>query len=116
MSQDYPTRPVRIVTSPAGGGSDQAARLVAQGLSPLLGQQVIVDNQPAILAPVVVAKSPADSYTVLVAGGSRMEVASSPIPRRATTWPRPDTVGRLLERSRVPPALLTSMTTRATNL
>ena len=41
MSQDYPTRPVRIVTSPAGGGSDQAARLVAQGLSPLLGPQVI---------------------------------------------------------------------------
>jgi enamine deaminase RidA (YjgF/YER057c/UK114 family) len=41
MSQDYPMRPVRIVTAPAGGGSDQAARLVAQGLSPLLGQQVI---------------------------------------------------------------------------
>ena len=70
MSQDYPTRPVRIVTSPAGGGSDQAARLVAQGLSPLLGQQVIVDNRPAILAPVVVAKSPPDGYTVLVAGST----------------------------------------------
>lgn len=41
MSQDYPMRPVHIVTAPAGGGSDQAARLVAQGLSPLLGQQVI---------------------------------------------------------------------------
>jgi tripartite-type tricarboxylate transporter receptor subunit TctC len=70
MSQDYATRPVRIVTSRAGGGSDQAARLVAQGLSPLLGQQVIVGNRPAILAPVVVAKSPPDGYTVLVAGST----------------------------------------------
>ena len=45
MSQDYPMRRGRIVTSPAGGGSDQAARLVAHGLSPLLGQQVIVDDE-----------------------------------------------------------------------
>ena len=70
MGQDYPARPVRIVTSPAGGGSDLAARLIARGLSPLLGQQVIVDNRPAILAPEIVAKAPPDGYTVLLAGST----------------------------------------------
>jgi tripartite-type tricarboxylate transporter receptor subunit TctC len=70
LSQDYPTRPVRIVTSPAGGGSDLVARLIARGVSPLLGQQIIVDNRPAILAPEVVAKAAPDGYTVLVAGST----------------------------------------------
>ncbi len=70
VSQDYPTRPVRIVTSPAGGGSDLASRLIARGISGPLGQQVIVDNRPAILAPEVVAKAAPDGYTVLVAGST----------------------------------------------
>ena len=70
MGQDYPARPVRIVTSPAGGGSDLAARLIARGISPLLGQQVIVDNRPAILSPEIVAKAPPDGYTVLLAGST----------------------------------------------
>ena len=70
LSQDYPARPVRIVTSPAGGGSDLVARLIGRGIAPLLGQQVIVDNRPAILAPEVVAKAVPDGYTVLVAGST----------------------------------------------
>jgi tripartite-type tricarboxylate transporter receptor subunit TctC len=70
LSQDYPARPVRIVTSPAGGGSDLVARLIARGVSPLLGQQVIIDNRAAILAPEVVAKAAPDGYTVLVAGST----------------------------------------------
>jgi tripartite-type tricarboxylate transporter receptor subunit TctC len=69
-SQDYPVRPVRIVTSPAGGGSDLVARLIARGVSPLLGQQIVVDNRPAILAPEVVSKAAPDGYTVLVAGST----------------------------------------------
>jgi len=67
-SQDYPVRPVRIITSPAGGGNDFPARLIARGISGALGQQVIVDNRPAILAPEIVAKATPDGYTVLVAG------------------------------------------------
>src|SRR5215212_8058784 len=70
ISQEYPTRPVRIVTSPAGGGSDLVARLVARGVAPLLGQQVIVDNRPAIIAPEVVSKAAPDGYTLLVAGST----------------------------------------------
>src|SRR4029453_12076884 len=68
LAQDYPVRPVRIVTSPAGGGNDLPSRLVARGISGPLGQQVIVDNRPAILAPEIVAKAAPDGYTVLVAG------------------------------------------------
>ena len=70
VAQDYPARPVRIVTSPAGGGNDLPSRLVARGISGPLGQQVIVDNRPAILAPEIVAKAAPDGYTVLVAGST----------------------------------------------
>src|SRR5687767_10454552 len=70
-AQTYPNRPVRIVTSPAGGGNDFAARLIAQGLSAPLGQQVIVDNRAGGVIPgEVVAKSKPDGYTLLVAGGT----------------------------------------------
>jgi tripartite-type tricarboxylate transporter receptor subunit TctC len=70
-AQTYPTRPVRIVTSPAGGGNDFAARLIAQGLSGPLGQQVIVDNRAGGVVPgEVAARSKPDGYTLLVAGGT----------------------------------------------
>lgn len=70
-AQTYPNRPVRIVTSPAGGGNDFAARLIAQGLSGPLGQQVIVDNRAGGVIPgEVAAKSKPDGYTLLVAGGT----------------------------------------------
>ncbi|HKA41305.1 MAG TPA: tripartite tricarboxylate transporter substrate-binding protein [Burkholderiales bacterium] len=70
LGQDYPVRPVRIVTSPAGGGNDLPSRLIARGISGPLGQQVIVDNRPAILAPEIVARAAPDGYTVLVAGST----------------------------------------------
>src|SRR5688572_5108978 len=44
-AQTYPDRPVRIVTSGVGGGNDFVARLVAQGFTNSLGQQVIVENR-----------------------------------------------------------------------
>jgi tripartite-type tricarboxylate transporter receptor subunit TctC len=70
-AQPYPNRPVRIVTSPAGGGNDFAARLIAQGLSGPLGQQVIVDNRAGGVVPGdVAARSKPDGYTLLVAGGT----------------------------------------------
>ena len=65
--QTYPNKPVRIVTSGVGGGSDFASRLIAQGISGGLGQQVIVDNRPSGVIPgEVVAKSAPDGYTLLV--------------------------------------------------
>ena len=43
----YPTRPIRVVTAPAGAGNDYMARTISQGLSGSLGQQLVVDNRPA---------------------------------------------------------------------
>jgi tripartite-type tricarboxylate transporter receptor subunit TctC len=43
--QEYPNRIIRIVTAAAGGGSDFIARILAQGISGPLGQQIIVENR-----------------------------------------------------------------------
>jgi tripartite-type tricarboxylate transporter receptor subunit TctC len=66
--QGYPNKPIRIVTSEAGGGSDFAARPIAQGLSVPLSQTVIVDNRPGIIAIETVAKAPPDGYTLILYG------------------------------------------------
>ena len=66
--QAYPTKPVRIVTAPAGAGNDFVARVIAQGLSGSLGQQLVVDNRPAGIVGELVAKAPADGYTLLAIG------------------------------------------------
>jgi len=69
--QNYPVKPVRIVTSAVGGGNDFLARLLAQGLTGPLGQPVVVDNRAGGVIPgEVVSKSPPDGYTLLVAGGA----------------------------------------------
>ena len=67
-SQIYPTKPIRIVTAPAGAGNDFMARLIAQGLTGSLGQQLVVDNRPAGVIGELVAKAPADGYTLLAVG------------------------------------------------
>ena len=71
-AQDYPTRAVRVVSPfAAGGPNDIVARLVAQKLSEGLGQQFVVDNRAGAggnLGTDVVAKAPADGYTLLCAG------------------------------------------------
>jgi tripartite-type tricarboxylate transporter receptor subunit TctC len=70
-AQEFPTRPVRIVTSAVGGTTDLVARLIAQGLTSSLGQQVIVDNRPTGIIPAeIVVKAPPDGYTLLFAGSS----------------------------------------------
>src|SRR5216683_5442212 len=69
-SQDYPTKPVRIIEPfGAGGGPDVISRAVSPKLSALWGQPVTVENHPgagSTAAPAMVAESPADGYTLLV--------------------------------------------------
>ena len=65
--EDYPNKPIRIVTSEAGGGNDVQARLIAQGLAGALGVQLIVDNRPSGVVPGdIVSKASPNGYTVLL--------------------------------------------------
>lgn len=71
LAQDYPSKPLRIVTAAAGGGSDFVARLLAQGISGPLGQPVVVENRgTGMLAGEVAARAPADGYNLTVQGGA----------------------------------------------
>jgi tripartite-type tricarboxylate transporter receptor subunit TctC len=68
-AQPYPSKPVRIVVPFApGGGTDVIARYLAAGMTESLKRQVIVDNRAganAIVGTEIVARAPADGYTLL---------------------------------------------------
>jgi tripartite-type tricarboxylate transporter receptor subunit TctC len=76
---DYPKRPVRMIVPLApGGGSDIVGRIVAQALTGLWGETVVVDNRPgagSTVGTAIAAKSPPDGYTMLVSSSS---IAISP--------------------------------------
>jgi tripartite-type tricarboxylate transporter receptor subunit TctC len=71
QAQSFPSKPIRLVCPfPPGGAVDIASRTVAQALAQQLGQSVTVDNRPGAggnIGAEVVAKSPADGYTLLMA-------------------------------------------------
>ena len=67
-AQTFPLRPVRIVTNEPGAGLDFTARLIAQGLTASLGQQVIVDNRGGgggVIAAELVVRATPDGHTLL---------------------------------------------------
>ena len=70
LAQPWPAKPVRIVVAyPPGGGIDVMARQIADKLTPLWGQPVVVENKPGantIVATDAVAKSAADGHTLLM--------------------------------------------------
>ncbi len=71
LAQDYPSRPIKVVVpfSP-GGAVDGPMRAIAEQLGKRLKQQVIIENKPgagATIGAEMVAKSPADGYTLLLA-------------------------------------------------
>lgn len=72
--QSFPSRPVRIVVGfAAGGGTDIAARVIAQKLTDALGATFIVDNRPGAagnLAAEIVARATPDGHTILMANST----------------------------------------------
>jgi tripartite-type tricarboxylate transporter receptor subunit TctC len=87
--QTYPSKLVRLVTgSAAGGGSDITARQIAPKLAEAFGQQVLVDNRPGLagmLANEMVAKTPADGYTLLLQPGGFITL-SAQLNSKAGKW------------------------------
>jgi tripartite-type tricarboxylate transporter receptor subunit TctC len=66
-AQDYPSKPIRFLTTGIGGSTDLAARTVALGLTESTGWNVVVDNRGStIVACDLAAKAPPDGYTILV--------------------------------------------------
>ena len=68
LAQTYPTKPIRIVTSAAGGSLDLTARTLTPKLSEALGQPVLIDNR-GLIGHELVAKAPPDGYTIILASG-----------------------------------------------
>lgn len=68
-AQNYPMKPIRVVTGAAGGGNDLLSRLVAAGLTASLKHQVIVDNRPSGPIPgEIVSRAAPDGYTLMLYG------------------------------------------------
>jgi tripartite-type tricarboxylate transporter receptor subunit TctC len=75
-AQQYPVKPVRVVIPwPPGGSNDMVGRVVVQKMSEAMGQQFVVDNRAGasgVLGSELVAKAPADGYTIMVHSTTHM--------------------------------------------
>lgn len=80
-AQAFPTKPVRIVTAAGpGGGVDTTSRIIAQNLQEVIGQPGVVENRPGAggaLGGEIVARAPADGYTLLTISISHSVLPSS---------------------------------------
>jgi tripartite-type tricarboxylate transporter receptor subunit TctC len=105
----WPTRAIRIVVPfPPGGGTDLAARIVAERLAPVLGQPVVVDNKPGAsttIGVMQVVDAEPDGHTLLFSGSTSYTVNPAVRPRLAYDPFRQLTPVALL--ARAPVVLLT---------
>jgi len=85
VAQDYPVRPVKLVSPWApGGANDIFCRALAQKLSESLGQPVVVENRPGAAGTIgsdFVAKAPADGYTLVMGSSPTHSIAPGLYPR-----------------------------------
>ena len=77
-AQTYPDRPIRVIVGvPAGGTPDVMARMVATGMSRLLGQPLVMDNRGGaggLIAAEIAAKAPPDGYTLYVTSAGPLTI------------------------------------------
>ena len=80
MGQTFPSKPLKLVVPFApGGATDQLARAISEPLGRALGQPVLVENKPggnAIIGADLVAKSPADGYTLFMGSSASLVINS----------------------------------------
>jgi tripartite-type tricarboxylate transporter receptor subunit TctC len=80
LAQEYPGRPIKLLIPWAPGGStDSLGRILSVKLSEQLGQTVIIENKPGATGTIghaIVARAPADGYTLLFASNSTFSIAS----------------------------------------
>jgi hypothetical protein len=86
---DYPSKPIRLVVGFApGGAADYVARAMSDAFGKALGQPVVIDNKPgngSSIAADIVAKAPADGYTLLIASPSSISVNPALNPKLSYT-------------------------------
>jgi tripartite-type tricarboxylate transporter receptor subunit TctC len=74
LAQSYPAKPIRVIVPfPPGGGTDIVARTVTPKMAEILGQPFVIENRAGAggnIGTELVAKAPADGYTLLVASAS----------------------------------------------
>lgn len=76
QAQTFPSKPIRLIVPNApGGGTDTVARLVAEKVSPALGQQIVPDNRGGAgggIAAEMVARAPKDGHTLLLGSAATL--------------------------------------------
>jgi tripartite-type tricarboxylate transporter receptor subunit TctC len=79
QQQPYPAKPLKLIMSfPAGGPTDIVGRLIGQKLTEAWGQNIVIDNRPGgggMIGGALAAKSPADGYTLYLAGVSTLAIS-----------------------------------------
>jgi tripartite-type tricarboxylate transporter receptor subunit TctC len=81
LAQQWPVKPVRIIVPfPPGQGADIVARLLAEKLTPAIGQQVVIDNRPGAggaLGTELLTKATPDGYTLATGGSGPLTISPS---------------------------------------
>ena len=109
MAQDFPTRPLKVLVGfSAGSPSDALARGVAEQMSRLFDQPVIVENKPGaggIVAIKTLLQSPADGYSMLVVSAAH---AATPAIRRKLDFDPAGDMAGVTRIANVPSMLVTN--------
>src|SRR6188472_140233 len=103
-AQGYPSRPITLIIPTAvGGGNDTLGRVVADRMSPILGQQIVPENRGGAggtLATKQLANSPPDGYTLGISNSGTMGMGRRCIPLPATIRARISRRSAALPRAR----------------